>query len=84
MVNRGLFPDQAAQILESVKASEVSKVIQGRWSDKVEAYHPGFLSVIWTEVSDEAVRWIEKNCPQHWAKSLFTGEAPGGPSAGPA
>lgn len=83
LVDHGMWPNEAQAVMASVKESPVMESMKGRWGQAAEGYPPQMLGVLWMTVKDEAVKWIDANKPQHWAKALLTGVMPGGPSAAP-
>lgn len=64
LVERGLFDDQADEILALVKADEANKAMRGRWQDNIEEYPPQMIVVLWISVKDAALKWIDEHCPQ--------------------
>lgn len=82
MVNNGLFPEQAQEVMAAYKASDAGKSMAGRWSDSPRDYPQAVMGGIWLGIQTQAIDWIEKNCPEHWAKPMFTGQLPDGPSSG--
>ncbi len=71
LFQRGLFEDKAKQIVEAVKNDQVNESMQGRWDDHMDDYPEPLLVVLWLNVKDHALLWIEENVPNAWYKPLF-------------
>jgi len=85
LYDNGLFENQADAVLENLMKSEAQEPMKGRWNDSVEGYPKVLLVMGWIAAQDEAVKWIDANLPQHWARPMFTrepDEAPAKPSGG--
>lgn len=67
----GMWPDQAMEVLEMVKADEANKAMIGRWSDSVEGYPASLIAVLWLSVKDVALQYIDANCPTAWFRTMF-------------
>lgn len=74
MVNRGLSLEQSQEVMDAYKESEAGQTMTGRLNESPDAYPPMMMNVIWMGVQAQAVDWIEENCPQHWAKAMFSDE----------
>lgn len=72
LYNNGLFENQAEAVLDRVIAQ--SEPMKGRWNDRVSDYPPAITTVLFLSAKLEAVKYIDENCPQHWARPMFTGE----------
>lgn len=48
--------------------------MKGRWEDEATGYPPPLLATLVTCANQQAVKWIDANVPQHWARPMFTGE----------
>ena len=70
LFDRGLFEDEAKQILALAKSDETLKAMD-RWGDDVEGYPPQMLGVIWVGVRRIALKWIVENKPLAWYRPLF-------------
>ncbi len=75
LANRGLFADEAAKVIEAYKDRETS--ISSRMNDDIFTdYPPEFIKVLIVTIRGEAVDWIDKNKPKHWARGMFIDEPP--------
>jgi hypothetical protein len=80
LYNRGLFEEQAQEIMDAVKAAPENESMQGRWTDRATGYPNVLINALWFSVNDAAIEWMDKNAPHHWARPMFTGVMPDGTS----
>ncbi len=71
MVERGMFEEQADEVMACVKDDECNKSMQSRWKDEASGYPPAMIKVLWIFTKEAALDYIEKNLPQAWFKSMF-------------
>ena len=71
MVERGLFPDEAYVVLDSLFGHEHLKPLVDVLGKQIDGYPNEFLVVSWMLVRDEVVKWIDANKPKHWARPMF-------------
>jgi hypothetical protein len=45
--------------------------MDGRWDHPADSYPDPLFVALWIAVRAEAVKWIDENKPQHWARDLF-------------
>lgn len=63
LLNYGLFPDHAREVME--KAKEGIEAMEGwRWNDIAEGYPSQFLAALWLSVKQYALAWIDENIPK--------------------
>ena len=74
LFNHGMFENQAAAVVEMVKADKTNEKMKQRWQDDVEGYPSVLLSALWYSVERCALRYIDANCPEAWFRSLFVRE----------
>jgi len=67
----GLWPDEAASIMDHIETEKVAESMKGRWNDTAEGYPTQLLAVSWMTVQHVAAKWLETNAPQHWARGMF-------------
>lgn len=71
MVENGLSESAALEVIESIKANvevvALAEVLHEGWDE----YPVGFKAVAWMTTKRFVVEWIDKNCPAHFARSLF-------------
>jgi len=77
LYQHGLFEEQAKSVLDAYKTSLGGESMKGRWNDTIDGYPNILLATIRLGVNHQAVQWIDANCPQHWARLIFTGELNG-------
>lgn len=75
LVENGLFPDQAKQVVTMTENAEENAAMVGRWDDPVVEYPAPLRAVVIMCARRQAVKWIEDNMPLHWAKPMFEGSA---------
>lgn len=71
LVESGMFPEQAREVMQAVMDDEASESMRGRWQDDEEDYPSGLIAAIWYSVKDHAREWIDANCPKAWYRPLF-------------
>ena len=71
LTERGLFPDEAEAIFNTVQANADIQAMRDRWEDREDDYPPVLLAGLILLANTAAVAWIDSNKPQHWARSLF-------------
>ena len=74
-VANGLFFTQADPILQMVY-DEGDNELKSRWLDNADDYNSVVIDVLWIAVCRNAVKWIDQNCPKHWARSVFLLDEP--------
>jgi hypothetical protein len=74
LVARGMFPEQAAEVIAAVKADKANEEISTRFSDNEEKYMPQLMAAMWETTRQYALEWIDANLPRAWYRSLFLHE----------
>lgn len=77
LYENGLFEDQALAVLALYEESEMGKVMKDRLDDDIEGYPATVLAGTWMGVCHYALKWIDSNLPQHWARPMFVVERTG-------
>lgn len=73
LTDRGLWDHEAEKVFEKYCAS-ADDDLNRRWHDQISGYPKEMLAVILLGMKREALKWIEENKPNHFAKTMFTGE----------
>lgn len=71
LTDNGLWPDEAEAVVEAAKAEKANESMERRWNDDIEGYPKQLLAVLTMPLRAEAVRWIDANKPQHFARMMF-------------
>ncbi len=71
LYENGLFEKEATAIIDHYLEGKMGSAMKGRMDDDLTAYPAALISVTWLGVKNAAVDWIDKNCPQHWARGMF-------------
>ena len=71
LVDNGMFPNQAAEVMTAAKSSEILADMGHRWSDNVERYPPQLFAVVWMTIRHIALEWIDANVPLAWYRPVF-------------
>jgi len=71
LVENGLFDTQAEKVMAALITSPASDSMKDRWNDDVEGYPDVMLPVLWMGAKREALAFIDKEIPQHWARGMF-------------
>lgn len=74
--DRAMFPADIEKIVQAVKSNPANEPMKDRWNHEVSDYPVVLLKVLMIAVDAEAIAFIDKNCPMHFARPLFTGEVP--------
>ena len=72
LTDNGLWPQEATAVVGAVKADRANESMEQRWNDGTEGYPKPLLDVLQMALRAEAVRWIDANQPQHFARTMFT------------
>ncbi len=67
----GLFETQAQEVLTDYTESEMGKEMKNRLNDEVSDYPESVLAVTWMGVKSTTTKWMDANCPEHWARPMF-------------
>ena len=67
LYDHGLWPREAALIVEQFAKSEAGKCMCGRLHDDREDYPSQLLAVLGIAVKAEAITWLRANKPEHFA-----------------
>ena len=70
LLGHGLFESQADAILQMVY-DEGDNELKTRWNDNAEDYNSIVIDVLWIAVCRNTVKFIDENCPKHWARNFF-------------
>ena len=71
LVEHGMFENDAAAIVETMKADEVNEPMAHRWNDSVEDYPQSVLIILWASARATALEYIDANCPKAWFRPMF-------------
>lgn len=74
LINNGLFPQDAEEILKRYISSDEAKPMACRMNDDESSYPPQALAAVWLGIQHHALEWIDENVPEHWARPIFAGE----------
>jgi len=75
LIQRGLFEKQANEIMAAVKMAPESEAMRGRWQEPGSGYHTAVIVGICVTVCAQAVKWIDRHEPEHWARPVFLYES---------
>lgn len=73
LVNHGLWPKEAKEVMDELEADEASESMQGRWNEDTTAYPPQLLAVVFFSAKQKAIDWIDRNKPMHFARGILEG-----------
>lgn len=71
LFERGMFKEQAEEVVRRVMADPANEAMQGRWNDDVEGYPAPLMAAIWLSVKGAALDYIVENYPKAWFRSQF-------------
>lgn len=72
LTGNGLFDQHAAKIMELAVKDESLSNMNGRWTDHIDGYPPGFANIIFTLIQPIAYKWICENAPMAWFRAAFS------------
>jgi hypothetical protein len=72
LFENGLFENQAQEVLTQYSESEIGEAMKDRLDDLVSDYPEPVLAVTWLGVKSTTTKWMDANCPEHWARPMFT------------
>jgi len=68
---KGIFENQADDVLVRVQADEAHEAMLDRWGEPADNYPEQLYLVLWIAVKDVALAWIDENCPRAWFRPMF-------------
>lgn len=72
LVEHGLWPNEATTIVKELEPKEVVEAFQGRWDEDESVYGPMMVNIIFLSAKRQALEYIDKDCPSHFARVLLT------------
>lgn len=72
LIDRGLWPNEANEVLTLAMANESLEPMLKRWNDGISEYPAKAIAVSWILVKRVALDWINANKPSHFAKMLLS------------
>jgi hypothetical protein len=71
LVNCGLWQDEATLVIAQLELATTPEMPEWRWNDHTEGYSPQLLAALWAAASVQALEWIDRNAPKHFARPMF-------------
>ena len=68
----GLWPQEAEAVVAAMSDELTMKAMACRWDDPVDDYPPHIFAVIGISAKRQALEWIDRNKPEHFARPMFT------------
>lgn len=75
LVERGMFPKQADEVVAMMKQDPANEAMSDRWRDNIEDYPIEMLAILLFSAKTNALEWIDKNCPKAWYRPMFEKDA---------
>jgi hypothetical protein len=75
LVQCGLFPDKAGEVIAAHIAAD-DGAMEDRWDDALSGYPDSMLAVVFVGLNATAVKWIDENMPNHFARPMFATQPP--------
>ena len=66
----GLWDSEARQVVEEMQ-KEMPEM-SGKWEEDIDHYPPQMKAVLWLSAKEYAVKWIDGNKPQHFARAILS------------
>jgi hypothetical protein len=78
LIDNGLFPDQADQVMArfNAKLTEEDPEWPRRSREHADAYPPAMRTILCLRARPMAIAWIDETMPKHWARPMFADETP--------
>lgn len=77
---RGIFENEAAKLVaewgappDPTDPNAEANPMAGRLDDLARDYPPQVLATCQVSLDDHVLRWIDREHPRHWARSMFAG-----------
>ena len=70
LVSHGLWEEEANTILDTLEND--TPPMTGRWHEDANNYPPQMFTVLFILVKAAAVKYIDENCPNHFARTILT------------
>lgn len=67
----GVFENEAKAIVERYTQHPLGAAMRGRMNDQLNNCPASVMVATWMGVKKVAVEWMDENCPEHWARSMF-------------
>jgi hypothetical protein len=73
LTDKGMFDEQAEEVMKAFipKADSLATSYQITWDRPAEEYAPSLYSVLSITLKEEAIKWIDTNCPKAWYREMF-------------
>lgn len=71
LFERGMFEDDAKQVVENVMNDEANEAMQGRWNDEIHGYPEVIKRMMALSLRNATIDWIDANCPKAWYRPMF-------------
>lgn len=69
----GLWPSEIKKIMDDIEIiAKIEYDARVSWNEDPEIYTPGFMVALWIFVKQQAIDWIDKNKPEHFARAILT------------
>jgi len=67
-----LFAEEINTILDNMKKDERSKALKSGWDSDISEYPDSFKNVLRVIFNYHTIEYMDKNCPEHWAREFFS------------
>ena len=74
LVNHGLWPNEAEQVMNHVVELPENVSMRDRWEHDTEDYPPSIVTLAWMSAKETAIEHLKKTNPQHFALWLLEGK----------
>jgi hypothetical protein len=71
MTSRGMFPNQAMDVINKYIEENKDDSMIGRWNEDVSEYPQNLQAILWMGVKAYAYKWIASNVPEAWFRPMF-------------
>lgn len=69
----GLWEKEAREVVKAAESANIFEQMKGKWNDRCVDYPKEMLGVMYAGIKQEALKWINENAPNHYAREMFMG-----------
>lgn len=71
LVDNGLWPHEAAAVVDEAMRSPLNAALAGRWNDAADGYPIEVKAALLLSLNHGTAKWLAENKPEHFARRHF-------------